>query len=801
VRTDEPSPFGKALREYRQSAGLTQEALAERSGVSVRGIQDLERGTSQPQDGTIRRLAEALNLSGEPLAALLALVTPTPRRRGAPGRGRRPSGTARLTAPQPLTALIGRDHDVAAVAAMLARPGVRLLTLIGPGGIGKTRLALQLMDDLRRTYADGAVFVDLAAVTAPHLVPSAIGHALGLGDLGSRPLPEKLISYLRDKRMLLLLDNLEQVLSAAPMIAQILAHCQTLQVLATSRAALRVRGEHLFPVPPLALPPMAGEGAAQLAGYAAVALFAHCARTSWAGFQLTAETAPIVAEICARLDGLPLAIELAAARVSVMPPSVLLRRLEQRLDLLVAGSLDLPERQQTLRGTLEWSCEQLGAAGTALFARLCIFAGGWSLQAAAAVCLPESAVSGSGPEPEAIPLSLYAGLEELMNHSLVMRDAVPEALEVDGRASARFRMLETIREYGLERLEAAGEANELRRRHALHYLGVVLAAEPELTGPRQVYWFERLKAAHDNIRAALEWAGEHDVVLGLRLAGALWRFWNTHSHLSEGRWRLERLLASPGSSAPEALPARAKALYGAGVLANEQSDYARVIVLGEEALRLYRSLGDNKGVASGLNILALVSRILGDVPRATALHEESLALARELGDLNGMARAMGNLGVVATEDEAYPLAARRYEDALAIYRSMEDEQGVAIMTVNLAEVLRYQGDYARARLLYLESLAMHDKAGNQVGIIACLEGLAALDRITGGPERAARLLGAAELLRTKVGAGFHKGDKVDYERNLAALRGQLSPTLLAARWEEGARMSVEDAVAYARQDE
>ncbi|MGH2344704.1 MAG: ATP-binding protein, partial [Chloroflexota bacterium] len=480
VRTGGPSPFGKALREYRQGAGLTQEALAELSGVSVRGIQDLERGASQPQEGTIRRLAGALNLSGEPLAALQALITPTPRRRAVSGRGHAVAITAGFTIPQPLTALIGRDHDAAAVLDLLARPGVRLLTLIGPGGIGKTRLALHLVDDLRRTYPDGVVFVDLAVVTAPHLVPSAIGHALGLGDLGGRPLPEQLVSSLRDKRMLLLLDNLEQVLSAAPVIAEILMNCQALQVLATSRAALRVRGEHLFPVPPLALPPMAGEGAEQMAGYPAVALFAQCAQTSRADFMLTDETAPIVAEICARLDGLPLAIELAAARISVMSPPVLLRRLEQRLDLLTAGPLDLPGRQQTLRGTLEWSCEQLGAEGTALFSRLCVFAGGWSLEAATAVCLPGPIAGERDTAPEDVstpveaPLSLYTGLEELINHSLVMRDVVPGALEVDGEGSSRFRMLETIREYGLERLEATGEANALRRRHALHYLRVAL---------------------------------------------------------------------------------------------------------------------------------------------------------------------------------------------------------------------------------------------------------------------------------------------------------------------------------------
>jgi predicted ATPase/transcriptional regulator with XRE-family HTH domain len=803
AHTDQPFPFGKVLREYRQAAGLTQEALAEMSGVSIRGIQDLERGGSRPQKGTIQRLADALKLSAEALAEF-TLVTPTPRKRTTADRG--PAvGAARYAIPQPLTSLIGRDHDAAAVVDMLCTPHVRLLTLTGPGGIGKTRLALHVVHDPRLSYAEGVVFVDLSAATAPHLVPSAIGQALGLGDLSGRPLLEQLVSYLREKRMLLLLDNFEQVLEAAPVIAQLLVNCPQLQVLTTSRAALRVRGEHVFPVPPLALPPSAEAGVEGLSRYPAVALFTQCAQTSQAGFRLTDETAPVVAEICARLDGLPLAIELAAARANVLSPSVLLQRLEQRLDLLVAGPRDLPERQQTLRGTLVWSCEQLSSETTALFSTLSVFVGGWSLEAAEKVCAVGSPEENHAKEGEEsivrdVPvLGIHAGLEELVNHSLVIRETVTESQGIQGRASIRFRMLETIREYGLERLEASGRADAVRRRHALYYLDLALAAEPELTGPRQVLWFERLKNAHANIRAALDWSVDNDVILGLRLAGALWRFWNTHSHLSEGRWRLERLLEAPGSAAPEALQARAKALYGAGVLANEQADYPRVITLGEEVLRLSRSLGDNKGVASALNILALSARIMGDIPRATALHEESLVLARMLDDPNGMARAMSNLGVVATDQGKYALAAQRYEEALSIYRAMEDEQGIAILIVNLAEVLRFQEAYDRAAILYRESLRMHHKGGNQVGVLACLEGLAALLRVTGDPERAATLLGAADVLRTKVGAGLHSGDKTDYDRNLAALHAELAPSVMAAAWAGGSRMSVEQAVAYAEE--
>jgi predicted ATPase len=553
------------------------------------------------------------------------------------------------------------------------------------------------------------------------------------------------------------------------------------------------------------LPTGPGIGKDALSRYAAVELFARCAQAIQPDFTLTDETAPIVAEICTRLDGLPLAIELAASRVGFMPPAILLQRLEQRLQVLIEGPRDLPERQQTLRNALAWSYDHLGGREKRLFARLSVFVGGWTLDDAEAVC---------GPGPEGAASEQIAGLdrasllsqaphrlvaqslEVLVDNSLVVREAATGTSRADGR-TMRFRMLETIREYGLECLESGGEAEAVRRRHALHYLSVAEAAELELTGPRQAEWLERLDAEHDNIRAVLEWALAADVVTGLRLAGSLWRFWYALGYLSEGRWRLERLLHLAGGGTAIAPAVRAKALYGAGVLANEQREYRYVGTLMEEALGLYRAIDDKHGITACINVLALVARNERDFTGATLLHEESLALARRWGDRNGVARALCNLGVLASDQGDYRRAAALYEEGAGLFQVLGDMHGRSLALSNLAEALRYQGEHERALPLYRECLALHHAAGNKVGIVHCLEGLAALAREQGHLERAARLWGATEALRAAVGAALHVADSADHERNVAALQTQLEPGVLAAAWAAGRAMTLDQAVAYA----
>jgi non-specific serine/threonine protein kinase len=361
----------------------------------------------------------------------------------------------------------------------------------------------------------------------------------------------------------------------------------------------------------------------------------------------------------------------------------------------------------------------------------------------------------------------------------------------------RFRMLETIREYGLECLESGGEAEAVRRCHALHYLSLAEAAEPELTGPRQAEWLERLDAEHDNIRAVLEWALAADVATGLRLAGSLWRFWYALGYLSEGRWRLERLLQLAGGGTGIAPAVRAKALYGAGVLANEQREYRYVGTLIEEALGLYRAIDDKHGITACINVLALVARNERDFARSTLLHEESLALARRWGDHNGIARSLANLGVLARDEGEYRRAAALYEESAGLFEALGDMHGRSLALTNLAEALRYQGQHERALPLYRECLALHHVAGNKVGIVDCLEGLAALARLQGQPERAARLWGATEALRAAVGAALHAADSADHERNVAALHGELEPAVLSTAWAAGRAMTIDQAVAYA----
>ncbi|MFQ5794790.1 MAG: BTAD domain-containing putative transcriptional regulator [Candidatus Bipolaricaulia bacterium] len=487
--------------------------------------------------------------------------------------------------PIPLTRFIGRDKERAVVQVRLLDEEMRLLTLTGPGGTGKTRLGLQVVADLIDHFEDGACFVDLAPISDPGLVVSTIAQTLGVKEAEGRPLLDILKASLRGKQMLLVLDNFEQVVAAAPQVVELVAACPQLKVLVTSREPCHVRGEHVFPVPPLALPGSDGKrplAIERLTQYEAVRLFIERAVAVKPDFAVTDENAPAVAEICIRLDGLPLAIELAAARIKLLSPQALLARLGNRLKLLTGGARDLPACQQTLRDTIDWSYDLLNTGERTLFERLSVFVGGGTLEAAEAVCI--------GADNLELKMDILDGLASLVDKNLLRRKE-----QADGEP--RFLILETIREYGLERLEASGESEAIRRTHADYYLALAEQAEPKLEGPDQRMWLDRLEVEHDNLRAALVWFEQNgEAEAELRLGGALWGFWHMRGYLSEGRRWLEGALAK-GEDRDVSASVRAKALHGAGVLTHEQGDYERATVLYEESLDLRRELGDKPGVA------------------------------------------------------------------------------------------------------------------------------------------------------------------------------------------------------------
>jgi predicted ATPase len=724
---------------------------------------------------------------------------------------------------------VGREHSLGAVSTLLQGTEGRLLTLSGPGGVGKTRLAVQVARTVQEHYADGVAFADLSPLREVPLVASAIAAALGVREQGRQPLREALVAHLRGRQVLLVLDNAEQVLAAAAaVVAALRAACPGLRLLVTSRVALRLQGEQVYPVPPLALPDTSSQRAPEALGaVAAVALFVQRARAVRPEFALTPQNAAAVAALCAWLDGLPLAIELAAARVGVLPPAALLARLDRALGVLTGGPRDQPARQRTLRDTIAWSYDLLAPQEQTLFRRLAVFAGGATLAAVEAICTP-MAPDAAAPARPAAALEVLGDLAALVEASLLR-------CEEDARGEARYRLLEMVREFARERLEATAEGPAARERHLTWCLALAEEAGPQLRGPEQQRWLARLEAEHDNLRAALGWAREQGAgEPGLRLAVALWRFWDVRGHLSEGRSWLDALLAG-SRAAPAAL--RATALSGAGVLAHGQGDYGPATALLEEALALYRKRGDKGGSALALQHLGSVAVDQGDYGQARALYEEALALKRELGDQPGVATSLFDLGLVAHEQGDAGRAAALYAECLARYRGLGDTQGIARALGNLGTVAHDQGDYGRARALYEESLALFRELGAKESIaltLICLgnvahdhgddgraasrheeavalcralgskwlaayglEGLATVAGAAGQGERSARLFGAAAATRRLIGAPLPPRERPHYERLVAAARAHLDAAAFAAAWAAGEALSLEQAIAYA----
>jgi predicted ATPase/class 3 adenylate cyclase len=682
--------------------------------------------------------------------------------------------------PPERTSFVGREREVAEIAALLE--GSRVLTLTGPGGTGKTRLALRVGGEMRERFHDGVFFVPLEPLRDPDLFPSAVAHALGVAEQADRPVGDTLADHLRERDLLLLLDNFEQVMGAATMVAGILAAAPKLRVMVTSREPLRIAGEQEYPVPPMGLPdPRALPDLERLSQYEAVALFIARARAVRPDFAVTNENAPAVAEIAARLEGLPLAIELAAARIKLLGPDAILARLGSRLDLLSSGAVDLTDRQRTLRGAIAWSFDLLGEPERRLFRRFSVFAGGADLDALAQV-------AGDDLGGDAFDL-----LSELVDKSLV------RPMEEKGTGTEpRFAMLETIREYAAERLTESDERDQFGGRHADHYAVVAERAQPELTGPQQIIWLDRCEREIDNFRAALRWALEHDESEpGLRIGGALWRLWQQRGYLAEASDWLRQLLALPSAAVRNA--ARQNGLAGFGSVAYWRADYGAARAAYEEALSIAREQGDQAATAEQLYNLSFLDAIETDWDALDRHTAEALEIYKTIGDRQGIARVGRFVSVTLFRRGEYAEARRHVDEGRALLRQLgmqfeaNDMLGIHGLTTSRL------GDYAGAHRSFVEALDLFESVGNVASITAVLDLIAISAAEHGDLVRALRLVGASDAIREAAGGGLSPYEVLHLEHPRTTASATLPTDEVERLYAEGRALSLKQVLAYARE--
>jgi predicted ATPase/transcriptional regulator with XRE-family HTH domain len=882
-----PRPFGELLRQHRILAGFTQEALAERAGLSRRAISDLERGVNHtPQPGTLDMLVQALQLSAAEQAEFRAAArweklerqpiplpyippdAPAGMQRAAPGavvtlfgteasagggaspearhaaeeaalapEGAAPDQAAGVAgqasagvalAPQPLSArhllptpptpLFGRAQEVQTVCAMLQRQDVRLLTLTGTAGVGKTRLALEVAAEVSAAFPNGVIFIPLSALTDPALILPTIAETLGLREANTLPILTQLVNALREQQVLLVLDNFEQVISAAPTLAALLEACPLVKLLVTSREVLHLRAEQQFVVTPLPLPALPPEEACQwlnpaaLAENPAIQLFLHRVQAARPDFQVTPESAVTLARICQRLEGIPLAMELAAPRLKLLSPQALLARLEGRLQVLTGGARDLPERQRTMRTTIAWSYELLSPAEQALFRRLAVFVNSWRLVVAEQVCQAAGLLD----------LDLLEGLASLLDKSLLHQ-------EPGSDGEPRFGLLSVLREFGLEQLEEAGELTATRAAHAAAFLALAEEAEPHLLGADQKVWLDRLEEEHDNLRAALRWALEQARQAGTagneaqaqtgweiiaRVTGAFFWFWLIRCHFSDLQSFLTQVLEAPVDVAGDV---RAKILFHAAWAESAAGDKARRAQLIEESLTLYRTLVQRspaelslqRGLIAALNGAGHIALSADEYPDLERLCEESLALCSQAGERWREAEALHilALGYARRGEEARGRAL--CEASLAICRELGEGGGTSILLLSLGCFAWRQGDTASAQQYVEESLAISQHRAIPVMIALCLVWLGIILVARGQPTRAARLWGAAERLGEPLGVSGQQlfdqplNREIDpaarayYVQAEITARALLGEAAFAAAWAEGRSMPPDQVVADA----
>ncbi len=717
------------------------------------------------------------------------------------------------------TAFIGRERESDDLRQLLSRPGLHLVTLTGPGGIGKTRLALQVAGEMADQFPSGVCFVALSAIAERGLIASAIAQAVGARETGNTSLQENLMEYVGalSQPMLLVLDNFEHLVSAAPIVAQMLTAGPKLKVVVTSQAPLHIYGEHEFPVPPLALPdPKSNPPLEVLSRLPAIELFVERAQAVKHQFALTKENAPAVAAICSRLDGLPLAIELAAARIKLLSPSAMLIRLESRLSLLTGGARDLPTRQQTLRNTVEWSYGLLNVAEQTLLRRFSVFTGGCTLDALEAVCDTKGDLG----------LDVLDAMASLVDKSLAQ-----QVEQVD--KETRFVMLSAVREYALERLAESNDESATRRAHAAYYL--VLAEEGAEDIAAQPEWLDRYEVEHENFRLAIDYLIKTgDAEWGLRLGAALFRFWETREHFAEGRDAIGRLLALERSASASRPKLRARLLFAGAVMAAAQGDYGSARPMFEQSLETCVELKDNRGVAVALNALAVNARDRGELTDAALLFERCLAIWKDLGDPADIARALSNLASVmkmkgeferaislydeclmvfrqvgdsagvawtlnylgdVAREKADLVAARSYcEQSLSEFRRLHDSWGIASTLSDLASLSCDQGNNAEARRLYGESIKLFQGLGYKRGIARALECLAVNAAAQSNAEQSLRLAGAAGALRQRLGTPVTPAEQARLEKALEFARRTLGDAAGLTAWMEGWAMPVEQAI-------